>query len=101
MLDPDEATTDEGSDGTLAGHAGPPPVQRFRHTPVGMVLAAGMLGLRDAFESRKDDEPAIVEDWSGGEPFSDPYVLRLDPDDPRDSIVMVRPWLRKPPGAGG
>ena len=28
-------------------------------------------------------------------PFTDPYVLRLDPDHPEDSIVMVRPWLKE------
>ena len=25
---------------------------------------------------------------------ADPFVLRLDPEHPEDSIVMVRPWLR-------
>ena len=25
--------------------------------------------------------------------FTDPIVLRLDPDHPEDSIVMIRPWL--------
>ena len=58
------------------------------------MFAAGLLGLRDVFEPPKDDEPAIVEDWSGGEPFKDPYVLRLDPDHPEDSIVLVRPYLK-------
>jgi hypothetical protein len=25
--------------------------------------------------------------------------MRLDPEHPEDSIVMVRPWLRDPPAA--
>jgi hypothetical protein len=68
----------------------PAPIERFQRTALGTVFAAGLLGLRDVFEPPKDDEPAIVEAWSGGEPFKDPYVLRLDPDHPEDSIVLVR-----------
>jgi hypothetical protein len=67
-----------------------PPIERFHRTALGAVFAAGLFGLRDVLEPPKDDEPAIVEDWSGGEPFKDPYVLRLDPDHPEDSIVLVR-----------
>ena len=37
-----------------------------------------------------------MQDYSGDPPFTDPIVLRLDPDHPEDSIVMVRPWLREP-----
>ncbi|HEV7523821.1 MAG TPA: hypothetical protein VGP92_02580 [Acidimicrobiia bacterium] len=90
MLDDDEDYTDEQGE----EHAAPAPIQRFRRTALGTTIAAGMLGLRDVLEPRKDDTPAIVEDWAGGEPFEDPMVLRLDPDHPEDSIVMVRPWLK-------
>ena len=76
-------------------HAEPAPIEKFRRTSVGTVLAAGLLGLRDVIEPPKDETPAIVEDWSGGEPLQDPYVLRLDPDNPQDSIVMIRPQLKK------
>ena len=97
MLDDDEDYTDETED-AVAGHADPAPIERFRRTAIGSVLAAGMFGLRDVLEPPKDETPAIVEDWAGGEPFDDPIVLRLDPDHPEDSIVMVRPWLHaKPP----
>lgn len=100
---PDVMASDEGYGGTTMitddeheeEHAEPAPIHKFRGTPVGTVLAAGLLGLRDVIEPPKDEQPAIVEDWSGGEPFDDPYVLRLDPDNPQDSIVMVRPQLKK------
>jgi len=72
------------------------PIDKFRGTAVGSVLAAGLLGLRDALETPKDDKVAIVKDYAGDPPFKDPIVLRLDPDHPEDSIVMVRPWLRNP-----
>ena len=73
------------------------PIDKFRDTAVGSVLAAGLLGLRDALEPPKKEEVAIVQDYSGDPPFTDPFVLRLDPDHPEDSIVMVRPWLRDRP----
>jgi 4'-phosphopantetheinyl transferase len=73
------------------------PIDKFRDTAVGSVLAAGLLGLRDALEPPKKEEVAIVQDYSGDPHFTDPFVLRLDPDHPEDSIVMVRPWLRDAP----
>lgn len=97
MLEDDEDrtdATDEDAEETIDGHAEPAPIERFRRSSVGAVFAAGMLGLRDVLEPEKDETPAIVEDWAGGEPFSEPMVLRLDPDHPEDSIVMVRPWLK-------
>jgi 4'-phosphopantetheinyl transferase len=81
-----------------AGPERPPessrPIDKFRDTAVGSVLAAGLLGLRDALEPPKKEEVAIVQDYAGDPPFTDPFVLRLDPEHPEDSIVMVRPWLR-------
>jgi hypothetical protein len=92
MLEEDaDATNDE----TGEPEATPRPVQRFSKSTPGVMLAAGMLGLREAMFGPQDDEPAIVEDWAGGEPHNDPYVLRLDPEHPEDSIVMIRPWLKK------
>lgn len=70
------------------------PIDKFRDTAVGSVLAAGLLGLRDVLEPPKKEEVAIVQDYAGDPPFTDPFVLRLDPEHPEDSIVMVRPWLR-------
>lgn len=92
MLDDDEATADPAGD-DVVGHAAPAPIERFRRTSVGTALAAGLMGLRDVLEPPKDETPAIVEQWAGREPFDDSMVLRLDPDHPEDSIVMVRPWL--------
>ena len=65
------------------------PIEKFRKTAAGSVLAAGLLGLADALEGRHDDKVAIVTEYSG-DPLDDTIVLRLDPDDPRDSIVLLR-----------
>jgi hypothetical protein len=82
-------------DEVAPGEVAPPPIERFHRTGVGMVVAAGLLGLRDALEKPLDETPAIVENWNAREPFSDPLLVRLDPDNPADSIVVVRPWLKK------
>jgi hypothetical protein len=96
VLEPDEDALDElADDGHPAAHAEPAPIERFHQTAVGSMLAAGLLGLRDVLEPTKQEEPAVVVDYSGDPPFTDPIVLRLDPDHPEDSIVMVRPWLRE------
>jgi 4'-phosphopantetheinyl transferase len=79
------------------GDPGSRPIDKFRGTAVGGVLAAGMLGLRDALEPRKDEEIAIVRDDAGGPPRDDAIELQLDPDHPEESVVRVRPWLREPP----
>src|SRR5262249_8574583 len=90
--------TDPDAEEPIDGHAEPAPIERFRRTSVGAVLRAGVLGLGEVLEPEKAERPAIVEDWAGGEPFNEPVVLRLDPDHPEDSIVMIRPWLK--PGSG-
>jgi 4'-phosphopantetheinyl transferase len=79
------------------GDPGSRPIDRFRGTAVGGVLAAGMLGLRDVLEPRKDQEIAIVQDDAGGPPPKGPIELELDPEHPEESVVHVRPWLRDPP----
>jgi hypothetical protein len=79
-------------------HAPPTPIQRFERSATGMIVSAGLLGLRDVLEGPKKEEVQVVSDWSGDPPFTDPYVLRLDPDHPEDSIVMVRPWLQDEKG---
>ncbi len=52
-------------------------------------MAAALLGIRDVIEGERDDEPAAVKDWAG-EPADDEILMRLDPDHPEDSIVIVR-----------
>jgi hypothetical protein len=86
----DEDFLDEG----FRSHADVPPIRKFEASAAGAVAAAYMNGLRNALFGPQKQEVTIVADWAGDPPFKDPYVLRLDPDHPEDSIVMVRPWLR-------
>ncbi len=69
------------------------PVDKFRRTATGAVVAAGLLGLRDALEGRPEkEEPAIVQEASKPERDLD---LVIDPDHPERTIVV----LRQPPEA--
>lgn len=88
MLTPDEDRV-EDTDGDPEGHAEPAPIAKFQRTAVGSMLAAGLLGIQEAIEPPKDSTPAIVESW-GGLPQNDDLLMRLDPDNPQDSIVMIK-----------
>jgi hypothetical protein len=80
---------------TPAGPAAPDeqferPVDRFRKTAVGGVVAAGLLGLRDALEGRPErDEIAITADAPEPDRAAT-FDVRLDPDHPERSVVTYR-----------
>ena len=77
------------------------PVDRFRRSAVGSVLAAGMFGLADVLEGRKKrDEPAIVTE-APTKPDDDPIRLLLDGEHPERSVVIVRRPLDDPGFPGG
>ncbi len=76
------------------------PIERFRRGAVGGVLAAGLNGLADVLDPREKDEVAIVETVGADPPRTERIVLRLDPDDPADSIVMIRTWMDDESGSG-
>ncbi|HVC70626.1 MAG TPA: hypothetical protein VNC61_10285 [Acidimicrobiales bacterium] len=66
-----------------------PRLAAWRSHPVGGVLGAAMLGLRDAIYGRPDDEVAIVQEAAGDPPNDDLHDIRLDPDHPERSEVVV------------
>ncbi len=71
------------------------PVDRFRRSAVGSVLAAGMFGLADVLEGReKREQPAIVTE-APTRPDDGPIRLLLDPEHPDRSVVIVRRHLRE------
>jgi hypothetical protein len=64
------------------------PIDKFRRGAVGSVVAAGLLGVRDALEGRPEkDEPVIVAD--APEPKLDHIDLVLDPEHPERSRAIV------------
>jgi hypothetical protein len=65
------------------------PIDRFRRSTVGSVLAAGMLGLRDVLEPQKKEEAAIVSE-APTRPDDQRVRLLLDPEHPERSVVILR-----------
>jgi hypothetical protein len=66
------------------------PVDRFRRTTAGTVVAAGLFGLRDALEGRPErDEPAIVVDAPTSQPTGRVKV-ELDFEHPERSRAVIR-----------
>jgi hypothetical protein len=64
------------------------PIDRFRRSGAGSVIAAGLLGVRDALEGRPErEEPAIIAD--APEPRLDHIDLVLDPEHPERSRAIV------------
>jgi hypothetical protein len=89
VLTPDEDRVEDTEDGEPEGHAEPAPIAKFQRSAVGSMLAAGLIGIQEAIDPPKDETPAIVESW-GGLPVNDDMLMRLDPDNPQDSIVMIK-----------
>ncbi len=66
------------------------PVDRFRRSATGAVVAAGLLGLRDALEGRHEkEEVAIVNEAPDAPPARDLEVV-IDFDHPERSVAVVR-----------
>jgi len=73
------------------------PIDRFRRGAAGSVIAAGLLGVRDALEGRPEkEEPAIVSE--APEPRLDHIDLVLDPEHPERSRAIV--YLPAPDAPG-
>jgi hypothetical protein len=85
---PDEPDGAEASDAAEPAEAWERPIDRFRRGAAGSVIAAGLLGVRDALEGRPEkEEPAIVSE--APEPRLDHIDLVLDPEHPERSRAVV------------
>jgi len=65
------------------------PVDRFRRTATGAVVAAGLLGLRDALEGRPEKEEVTIVNEAPAAPPRDLEVV-IDFDHPERSVAVVR-----------
>jgi len=95
-FDANRPTDDEEA----AGRPPERPVDRFRRGAVGSVVAAGLLGLRDALEGRPErDEVTIVSEAPEGEDART-LDVHLDPDHPERSVAVLRHQKSRPDPAG-
>lgn len=65
------------------------PVDRFRRSATGAVVAAGLLGLRDALEGRPEKEEVAIVNEAPDAPPRDLDVV-IDFDHPERSVAVVR-----------
>ena len=70
--------------------APPRPVDKFRRTAAGSVVAAGLLGLRDALEGRPEKEETAVVVDAPAPAAKGPIEVTLDFDNPDNSKVVIR-----------
>ena len=71
-----------------------PPPKRVKRRGLGAaMLGAAMVGLDEAMNGPKD-EPAITEVGNSTPDDDDPIAVDLDPEDPAQSIAVIRPWLQ-------
>jgi hypothetical protein len=82
--DPDAVVDDPEGPGSVER-----PVDRFRRSAGGAVVAAGMLGLRDALEGRPEKEEVTIVNEAPTAPPRDLEVV-IDFDHPERSVVVVR-----------
>jgi hypothetical protein len=75
------------------------PVDRFRRVAVGRVVAAGLLGLRDALEGRPERDEVAIVSVAPGPGRSSRLDIQLDPDHPESSLVVIRPPATSGDGA--
>ncbi len=65
---------------------------RYRRSLGAAALAGGMIGLRDIIENPKDERP-VVEQHVDEDDVDRPIMIELDPDDPKATVVRIRPDL--------
>ena len=85
------AATDGGTE--TSGAEWERPIDKFRRTATGTVVAAGLLGLRDAMEGRPEKEEVTIVSEAPTRPVGDLDIV-IDPDHPERTVAIVR---RPPP----
>jgi hypothetical protein len=90
--DQPEDTGDEAQqadDEVEATDPGGRPVDRFRRSATGAVVAAGLFGLRDALEGRPEKEEVTIVNEAPDAPPRDLEIV-IDFDHPERSVAVVR-----------
>jgi hypothetical protein len=73
------------------------PIDKFRRTAAGSVMAAGLLGIRDVIEGRpQKEEPAIISEAPTAPPPDNIEVV-LDLEHPERSVVYLHQPAEDPP----
>jgi hypothetical protein len=65
-----------------------------RRTAAGAVLASVARGLQQVFDPERKERVVIEQEAPGRPEDPEPVELHFDPESPRASFVVLRPWLR-------
>jgi hypothetical protein len=66
-----------------------------RRTAAGAVLASVVRGLQQVFDPERKERVVIEQEAPGRPEDPEPVELHFDPESPRASFVVLRPWLRE------
>jgi hypothetical protein len=66
------------------------PIDKFKRSTVGSVVAAGLLGVRDALEGRPEKEEVTIVAEAPAQPARGNIDLVLDFEHPERSVATVR-----------
>lgn len=89
-----EAAEDKAAEaGETDGADAPTRFEKVRRSSAGVVMTGIALGLQDAFELPRKEPAFVIK--AAGEPDGDPgpIDLQFDPDDPANTVAVIRPWL--------
>ncbi|HEX3459733.1 MAG TPA: hypothetical protein VHT49_02410 [Acidimicrobiales bacterium] len=95
----DDAKTPDGagagpSEGEERDAEGAPTrFEKVRRSSAGVIMTGIALGLQDAFELPRKEPAFVIK--AAGEPDGEPgpIDLQFDPDDPANTVAVIRPWL--------
>jgi hypothetical protein len=77
------------------------PIDKFKRSSVGSVVAAGLLGVRDALEGRPEKEEVTIVQDAPAQPVRGNIDLVIDPEHPERSIAVIRRPPAPEPEADG
>jgi hypothetical protein len=91
--EPNDAEGAVEAAGAGEADAGPTRFEKVRRSSAGVIMTGIALGLQDAFELPKKEPAFVIK--ATGEPDGDPgpIDLQFDPDDPSNTVAVIRPWL--------
>lgn len=90
----DEAVASEAeTEGEEPADADPTRFEKVRRSSAGVIMTGIALGLQDALALPKKEPAFVIK--ATGEPDGDqgPIDLQFDPDDPSNTVAVIRPWL--------
>ena len=95
-VDETVVTTAE-TDGEEPADDSPTRFEKVRRSSAGVIMTGIALGLQDALALPKKEPAFVIK--ATGEPDGDPgpIDLQFDPDDPSNTVAVIRPWLADGP----